>query len=80
MLWPLWPQVEDYLGRERFKVDLARLFQHRRAVCVWGDRGSGKTALCVEFCRPELERVDESPFKALETGPTGPYWRLKARD
>lgn len=50
-LWPHWPRVEDYLGRESFTVSLANLFEHRRAVCLWGGRGSGKTALCLEFCR-----------------------------
>ena len=29
----------------------ATLFEHRRAVCLWGEKGSGKTALCLEFCR-----------------------------
>eukprot|EP00435_Cladocopium_sp_Y103_P000004 s3974_g1.t1 len=50
-LWPHWPRVEDYLGRESFTVSLAKLFEHRRAVCLWGGQGSGKTALCLEFCR-----------------------------
>lgn len=50
-LWPHWPRVEDYLGRESFTVSLANLFEHRRAVCLWGGQGSGKTALCLEFCR-----------------------------
>ena len=30
----------------------ANLFEHRRAVCLWGGQGSGKTALCLEFCGP----------------------------
>jgi len=50
-LWPTWPRVEDYVGREAFTVSLATLFEHRRAVCLWGEKGSGKTALCLEFCR-----------------------------
>merc|ERR1719401_3403161 len=29
---------------------LARVFEQRRAVCLWGDAGSGKTGLCTEFC------------------------------
>eukprot|EP00913_Durusdinium_trenchii_P000062 g57.t1 len=49
--WPPWPRVEDYVGRETLTVSLAKLFEHRRAVCLWGTEGSGKTALCLEFCR-----------------------------
>eukprot|EP00931_Biecheleriopsis_adriatica_P033148 TRINITY_DN19257_c0_g1_i1.p1 TRINITY_DN19257_c0_g1~~TRINITY_DN19257_c0_g1_i1.p1 ORF type:complete len:1234 (+),score=279.60 TRINITY_DN19257_c0_g1_i1:377-3703(+) len=49
--WPQWPQVEDFLGRETMVLNLAMLFEKRRAVCLWGSEGAGKTALCAEFCR-----------------------------
>lgn len=51
VLWPSWPRVENYVGREAIALHLAAIFQQRRAICVWGDEGSGKTALCTEFCR-----------------------------
>eukprot|EP00930_Biecheleria_cincta_P096124 TRINITY_DN87999_c0_g1_i1.p1 TRINITY_DN87999_c0_g1~~TRINITY_DN87999_c0_g1_i1.p1 ORF type:complete len:1243 (-),score=226.32 TRINITY_DN87999_c0_g1_i1:28-3756(-) len=50
--WPQrLPQVEDYLGRELMALSLVNLFEGRRVVCLWAGPGSGKTALCTEFCR-----------------------------
>ncbi|CAE7637992.1 lkhA [Symbiodinium sp. CCMP2592] len=49
--WSQWPRVEDYIGRETVALSLSSLFQRRRAVCLWGHEGSGKTALSMEFCR-----------------------------
>jgi hypothetical protein len=51
VIWPTWPRVEDYVGRESLSLQLASVFAQRRAICLWGDGGSGKTALCTEFCR-----------------------------
>jgi len=48
--WPLWPRVDDFVGRQSLSLSLVRVFEQRRALCLWGARGSGKTAFCHEFC------------------------------
>mmetsp|Transcript_70044 Transcript_70044/g.226631 ORF Transcript_70044/g.226631 Transcript_70044/m.226631 type:complete len:966 (+) Transcript_70044:212-3109(+) len=48
--WPLWPRVEDFVGRQSLALSLVKVFEQRRAVCLWGARGLGKTAFCHEFC------------------------------
>lgn len=48
--WPLWPRVDDFVGRQSLQLSLAKLFEGRRAMCLFGARGLGKTAFCHEFC------------------------------
>lgn len=64
--WPLWPRVEDFVGRQSLTISLVRFFEQRRIVCLLGERGLGKTALCHEFCRqysaPGGRRFSEGAF------------------
>jgi len=48
--WALWPRVEDFVGRQSLLLNFIKLFEQRRAVCLWGARGLGKTAFCHELC------------------------------
>lgn len=48
--WPLWPRVDDFGGRQSLLLGVAKCFESRRALCLWGPRGLGKTAFCHEFC------------------------------
>jgi tetratricopeptide (TPR) repeat protein len=67
------PPVTGFVGRDRELLAVDRAFDDRRAVLVYGDAGSGKTSLAIEFgswYRRTAARAGPVLFTAFESCPS----------